>query len=284
MRPEDYPPQEAFSAIGARYHDEVLRLATGMEGEDVALGGDPNRSVALYRAAKPSGQVLCLLHGGGWTNGYKEWMAFMAPGLTARGVTTVSIGYRLAPRNIYPAQFEDCADAIEWVYSNISDFGGDPDRIHVGGHSAGGHLASLLALRTDWQAARGLPDTVIKSALPISGTYLFGDRSGLSMRPRFLGDPSLGNEVAASPMTHLRSDAPPFFVAYGTDDFPHLVQQAEVFTEALSRQGATVRTLTLDGRDHLGASYASGEPDGIWVRTALDFIEQSAPSKIGTTG
>lgn len=284
MRPEDYPAQEPFTTIGAQYHDEVLRLAEGVEGEDIPLGEDPYRSVAVYRSAAPSGQVLCLIHGGGWTNGYKEWMAFMAPALTARGVTVVSFGYRLAPGNVFPAQFDDCADALAWVHDHIADYGGDPNRIHVGGHSAGGHLASLLALHLDWQAPRGLPADVVKSALPISGTYLFGEGSGLSMRPRFLGDPELANEAPASPVSYLRDGAPPFLVAFGTEDFPHLVRQAEDFAAALSRHGGVVETLPLEGCNHLGASYASGDPDGVWVRTALAFIEQSAPSKTGKTG
>lgn len=284
MRPEDYPAQEPFTTIGERYHAEVLRLSEGVAGTDVAVGDDPYQSVAVYPADAPNGSVLCLIHGGGWTNGYKEWMAFMAPALTRHGVTVVSFGYRLAPESVFPAQFDDCADAVAWVYRNIADFGGDPDQIHVSGHSAGGHLASLLALRNDWQAGRSLPDDCIKSALPISGTYLFGEGSGLSMRPRFLGDPALQNEAPASPMTYLNAAAPPFLISYGAEDFPHLVKQAQAFADALSRLGVTVQTLSLDGCDHLGASYASGQTDGVWVRTALDFIKQTLPTKTGTTG
>lgn len=274
MRLEDYPSQEPFTEIGARYHAEVMRRGEGIEGIDVPVGADPYQSLAVYPAKAPRGDVLCLMHGGGWTNGYKEWMAFMAPALNARGVTVVSVGYRLAPQHVYPACLDDCADAIAWVYRSIADHGGDPARLFVGGHSAGGHLAALLALRTDWAGARGLPAELIRGALPISGTFWFGPDSGLSMRPRFLGDPSLGNDEDASPIKHVHEGAPPFLIAYGADDFPHLVAQAERFVAVLGEAGVPADTLVLPGCDHLGASYASGEPDGAWVAAADRFMRE----------
>lgn len=272
MRPEDYPEQEPFTSIGALYHNEVQRLAEGVAGVEVSIGDDPYQGICVYPASTPSGDVLCVMHGGGWTNGYKEWMAFMAPALNARGVTMVSIGYRLAPTHVHPVQFEDCADAVAWVYEHIADHGGDPDRIFVSGHSAGGHLSALLALRADWRVARGLPGDVIKGALPISGTFVFGDGSGLSMRPRFLGDPALGGESDASPLTHVHRDAPPFLIAHGDKDFPHLQAQGSDFSSRLTNLGVRADVLILPDSDHLGASYESGRADGAWVGAAVTFM------------
>jgi len=272
MRPEDYPPQEPFSELGARHQKEIASRIADIEGENFIIGENPYQSVVVYPADEPTGEVICLMHGGGWTNGYKEWMALMAPGLNSRGITTVSFGYRLAPQHVYPACFNDCADAVAWVYKSIAQWGGDPDKIFVSGHSAGGHIAALLALKSDWQAPRSLPATVIKGALPISGTFQFGPESGLSMRPRFLGDPAANAEVDASPQTHLRKDAPPFHVSYGTKDFPHLIKQSEKFAADLAAIGGTVETLALQDCDHLGASYAAGEKDGQWVKSAVSFM------------
>jgi len=275
MRPEDYPAQDAFTEIGARYHARIMGEAARVPTIEWQHGADPYQSVAIYPAEKPRGDVLILLHGGGWTNGYKEWMAFCAPALTARGITAASLGYRLAPMHVWPAGFEDVADGVAQVVARAKEFGADPSRIFVSGHSAGGHLAAMLGLRTDWQAPRDLPANVIKGVLPISGTYLFGPESGLSMRPRFLGDPALANDAPASPMNHIRGDAPPFYVSWGETDFPHLRDQAERFTAVLSAAGTTVSTQVLPAADHLGASYASAEPDGAWVRAADDFITRT---------
>ena len=268
MRPDQYPPQDAFTEIGAAYHARIMGAADKVSTVEWQHGGDPYQSVAVYPADSPRGDLMILLHGGGWTNGYKEWMAFCAPALTARGITVASLGYRLAPKHLWPACFEDVADGIRAMHGAIRAHGGAANRISVSGHSAGGHLAALLALRTDWQGPRALPGDVIKAALPISGTYLFGAASGLSMRPRFLGDPSLENEAPAAPMSHIRGNAPPFLVSWGAEDFPHLRQQAGDFAGALSKAGGRVDTLVLEGCNHLGASYASAEPDGPWVQAA----------------
>jgi len=272
VTPEEYPPQEPFTAIGARYHDEALRRSAVVQGTELSYSDDPYCSLTVVPAREPNGDVLVALHGGGWTNGYKEWMLFMAPALNALGVTFVSAGYRLAPQHVFPVQRDDVCDAIAAVHRVIGSYGGNPDRIFVGGHSAGGHLAALVALSTGWTAQRDLPDNVVRGALPISGTYLFGPDSGLSMRPRFLGPVENQAEPAASPLHLVRPSAPPFFVSYGSDDFPHLRRQAADFIAAMRAQGNDVTEYELANSDHLGASYASGDPESGWPAKAANWM------------
>jgi len=272
--PGEYPAQEPFTEIGAKYHDEVLRLGRGISGIDMSYGDDPYQTLTLIPADRPNGDVFVALHGGGWTNGYKEWMLFMAPALTAHGVTFVTAGYRLAPQHVFPHGYHDVLDAIALVHREVGQYGGDPKRIFVSGHSAGGHLAALTALRNDWMTRRGLPMDVIRGALPISGTYVFGAASGLSMRPRFLGPEENDGEAKASPATYLRADAPPFLVAYGEKDFPHLRAQSERFVADLKALGVDVSEVVLAGCDHLGASYESGNPDGAWIKAATRWMRE----------
>ena len=110
----DYPPQEPLSPVGQAYDDRVRALGAGVTagGEDLAYGSDPYQRMLIYRSPRPSGAMLAFIHGGGWTNGCKEWMAFMAPAVTGAGFDFASIGYRLAPAHVFPAGFEDCADAV----------------------------------------------------------------------------------------------------------------------------------------------------------------------------
>jgi arylformamidase len=274
MSPEDYPEQEPFTAIGEKYHAEVMRRGAGVRGIEVSYGANPYQALSVIPAERPSGDVLIVFHGGGWTNGYKEWMQFMAPALVMRGVTFVSAGYRLAPQHLFPSGYHDALDAVVKTHRMVSQWGGDPSRIFLGGHSAGGHLAALAALRWDWQIERGLPVSVVRGALPISGTYLFGPRSGLSMRPRFLGPVDGGADAAASPMTYVATGAPPFLISYGENDFPHLRRQAQDFENALRTADADVSSMMLAGCDHLGASYASGEADGAWVKAAVGWMRR----------
>lgn len=274
MRPEDYPAQEPLSDFARPYHEEVMRRADGIDGIEARYGGDPYQSVLLYPAAEPNGDVLAFIHGGGWTNGWKEWMSFMAPAMNARGVTFATVGYRLAPMHLFPSGYDDCLDATAWLVEHAAEHGGDPTRLFVGGHSAGGHYASLMAVRRDWQAGRGLEPDVIRGCLPLSGVFDFGPQSGLTMRPRFLGPEDSGNEGPASPLSQIDGKPPPFLIAYGDDDFPHLMTQAQKMADALERAGGDVERLELPKASHLGASLAAGDPDGLWVTTASAWMRR----------
>jgi acetyl esterase/lipase len=271
MHPDEYPPQEPFSENAQRYHDEVVRRGAGVAGEEISYGDDRYQAILICPAADPDGSLLAFIHGGGWTNGYKEWMAFMAPAFNENGVGFASIGYRLAPQHIYPTGLEDCASAVAALYENAGEYGIDSRRLFLGGHSAGGHYASLLAVRRDWQAGYDLPADVVRGCLPISGVYDFGPDSGLSARPRFLGP--VENDLPASPLYNIEGEPPPFFLAHGDRDFPHLIRQAAAMEEALRARGGDATRLVLTGRDHFSASYAGGEPDGPWVNPALAWIK-----------
>ena len=277
MKIEDYPSQEPLSALGAKYHERVLAAGQGIESEDFSYGADAYQALAVFRAAQPSGDVLVFFHGGGWTNGYKEWMAFMAPALTAQGVTFVSAGYRLAPEHVFPVAFEDCADAVAWVARQIGEHGGNAQRIFVGGHSAGGHYAALLAVTSAWRAQRALRGNVLRGCLPVSGVYRFGSDSGMTVRPRFLGPAQDGKaELAASPIEQLEPSAClPFFITHGGRDFPHLIRQAQQMAQALRDAGATVATEILDDCDHFEASLACGDTGKPWAQRAVSWMRQT---------
>ncbi len=272
MRLDEYPPQEPPSDNGRVYGEKVRQLGAGLEGTEQRYGKDAYQSLAVFRAPAPNGTLLAFMHGGGWTNGYKEWMAFMAPAFTAAGVTFATIGYRLAPAHLFPAGVADAIAALAWLRNNAAAFGCDPARIFLGGHSAGGHYAALLAVRRDWQAGAGLPRDVVRGCLPISGVYDFGPQSGLSARPRFLG--VAGNENLASPIDRIEDKPPPFPIAHGDEDFPHLMKQAERMEAALLAAGGDAERVVLKGCNHFTVSYAGGEADGPWVKRALDWMER----------
>ena len=274
MKLADYPPQEPLSALGTSYQARVLARGAGIEGRELAYGDDPYQRLIVYPADSGTGDVLVFFHGGGWTSGYKEWMAFMAPALQARGITLVTPGYRLAPGHLFPAGFDDAADALAWVHAHAGEHGGDARRIFVGGHSSGGHYAALLAATTDWRSARGLPADVLRGCLPVSGVYRFDAESGLSVRPRFLGPAGEGDATtAASPL--LRIDAAacaPFLLAWGSRDFPHLIVQGRQMQEALRRAGVAAEAFVFEGADHFEASLACGQGESGWPDRAAAWM------------
>jgi len=271
MRREDYPPQEPLSEAGEAYGAECWRRSASVSCEEYAYGSDPYQRVLVASPERPDGRVLLFWHGGGWTSGYKEWMAFMAPAFTAAGVTFVTAGYRLAPQHVFPAGVEDCVRAIEWVRHNIARCGGSADALFIGGHSAGGHYAALIAVDPQWMQDIGAPRDLFRGCLTISAVFEFGAGSGLSIRPRFLGADA-ENDARASPRSRLRGVPPPFLVAYGTRDFPHLIAQGARFVQTLRAIPAEVEELPLVDRTHFTASYAGGEAEGPWVPRALAFM------------
>lgn len=238
---------------------------------DIFLPDDPS----------PSLPVFCFLHGGGWYTGHKEWVSFMAPAVLAAPAIFVTPSYRHAPAAQFPAQIDDCADAIAWVHKNIANYGGNPTRIHLGGHSAGAHLAALTALRRDTLMARGLPSDVIKACYPVSGRYDLGERSahgagaapvrnGQSLVESFLGTPA--NVAAASPIWQVSGNTTPFFVAVGSRDLGGFVEQARAFVAALRKQRGVVHFQEFEDYDHFMMSEQCSQTDNAWMRGVHQWL------------
>ncbi len=276
MRLQEYPPQDPPAAHAVKYREACMAGSLGVPFREFRFGDDPHQSVAVYEPAKPSGTLYAFMHGGGWTNGYKETMAFMAPALLAHGITFASIGYRLAPAHVFPAGFEDCMHGLQRILERAGEFGIDRRKVAIGGHSSGGHYAALLAVKRDWQAGVGLAADTIKACLPVSGVYRFGEGSGLSARPRFLGPEGNGADTASSPILQVQGTPPPFFMVWGDNDFPHLRVQAREMAAHLQSRGGELVALELSGRDHFTTHLSCAEPEGPWLPRALEFLRRHA--------
>jgi len=272
LKPTDYPAQEGMPAAAMGRRQEALRLGEGVEGEDCRYGEDLYQRIALFVPPRPNGTVLAYMHGGGWTSGFKEVMAFMAPGFLEKGIVFASIGYRLAPKHLFPDQFDDVCRAMAWLQQNIADHGGNRDRIFVGGHSAGGHYAALLATRGDWHARHGILGKPLRGCLPVSGVFDLTATGGLSVRPRFLGPSDSGHDKPASPIQHLPQHPVPFLIAHGERDFPHLIRQAEEMESALRQRGGDVERIVFPRCDHFASSLATADRAQPWRERSVHWM------------
>ncbi|HUO37111.1 MAG TPA: alpha/beta hydrolase [Mycobacterium sp.] len=191
--------------------------------------------------------VLLQIPGGAWTTGNKRGQAHpLMSHLVELGWICVAINYRHSPRNTWPDHIIDVKRALTWVKAHIAEYGGDPAFIAVTGGSAGGHLSSLAALTPNdpaFQPGFEDADTRVQAAVPFYGIYDI-TRSGDAMHPMML--PLLEQMVvkqphataadsyaAASPVNHVRTDAPPFFVLHGRNDSLVPVEQARLFIDRL---------------------------------------------------
>lgn len=138
---------------------------------DISYGAGPNETLDMFPANAVNAPVMVFLHGGYWRALDKFDQSFIAPSFTREGVCVVVPNYALCPAVSIPEIVMQMVKALAWVWRYIHEWGGDAKRIHVVGHSAGGHLAAML-LACEWQRyADDLPADLVKSGLSVSGLF-----------------------------------------------------------------------------------------------------------------
>jgi arylformamidase len=241
MLPEAAARYEAFCWRGS----EDVR-ASLEHRLDVPFGPTLAEHVDVYPAGE-NAPVLVYVHGGFWCLRTSKEFGFVARGPVSRGVATVVTNYDLCPRVTIDEIVRQTRAAVAWAYKNAASFGGDPARIHVAGHSAGGHLVAML-LATDWEGEYGLPGNVIKGATAISGLYDLAPFPYTFLQPKLqLGyDQVLRN----SPILHIPESAPPLLVAYGDNETDEFKRQSEEHLDAWRAKGLGGENLILQGKNH----------------------------------
>lgn len=245
------PPEVAISRRQVANPLPPLRRRYAQD-RDVAYGEHGTRNfLDIWRrpdlAPDVRSPVIVQIHGGTWMSGSKEQQAApLMAHLAERGWVSVALNYRLAPDHPWPAQIVDVKRAIAWVKEHIAEYGGDPDFVAITGGSAGGHLAALAALTpavAEFQPGFEDADTSVQAAVPMYGVYdvTNRDRTGRSdmedllARMVFQSRLSEARDVweAASPMSWVAPDAPPFFIAHGENDTLVPVEHARSFARML---------------------------------------------------
>jgi acetyl esterase/lipase len=215
---------------------------------DVPYAPGSRRSLDIYAPARADAPVVVFIYGGGWKDGDKAMYRFVAAALAARGFLTVVPDYRLFPQVRFPVFVEDAAAAVAWTRGNISRYGGNPNRLFLMGHSAGAHIAALLTLHKQYLAADGLdPDRDIAGFVGLAGPYDF-----LPLHDPELDDifAPAGDLRLTQPITFARGDAPPMFLAAGTDDTTVLPRNTANLTAAIRRDGGRVEEKLYPGIGH----------------------------------
>ncbi|MDB5964798.1 MAG: alpha/beta hydrolase [Polaromonas sp.] len=166
----------AVDVLNATVATDTYRRAEGL-----AYGPDPRQQVDVYqpKASPASPPMVVFFYGGSWSSGDRADYRFVGEALASQGIVTVVADYRLSPAVNYPVFVQDSAAATRWAFDHARDYGVDPSRIFVMGHSAGAYNAAMLALDKRWLEAVGLSPARLAGWIGLAGPYDFlpiGDR------------------------------------------------------------------------------------------------------------
>ena len=208
--------------------------------------------------------TVVFIHGGGYQRGDRSIGHNLGVVLANHGVAVASISYRLYPQVKHPGHIQDIAKAFAWVKANIAQHGGDPARVHVSGHSAGGHLAALLGTDATYLAAEGLKPSDIASVIAISGGYRINP-----IRKDVFGDEA--SMAAASPFAHITGGHPLFLLLYGSLEKSDRHALSNEFRDALIAAQGKASCQEIANRDHQGLLDQVAEGDPV-VEAILRFV------------
>jgi acetyl esterase/lipase len=212
-----------------------------------SYGPDSRQKLDVYSPEEAKDRpVVVFFYGGSWTEGSRGLYRFVGAALAERGIVAVLPDYRLYPQVKFPLFLDDGALAVAWVQKHAKEFGGDPQRIVLMGHSAGGHQAALLAYdRRLLQKAGADPDRIV-GLVALSGPY--------ALAP----DTKVLNAIFASPYTEadwqpilfVTPQAPPTLLVHGTADDVVSIRHAERLRDVLQENHVRVETQFYPGKGH----------------------------------
>jgi triacylglycerol lipase len=255
--------------LGQEGNGESARRIHVIPNVEYAERGDEKLLADLYvpKGAGPFPGVL-MVHGGAWMSGNKWHMAHHARAVAAAGYTVVAINYRLAPKHIFPAQIEDCREALQWMRANAQPHKIDAQRLVGYGYSAGAHLVCLLGFAEPAGNESRLKAIVAGGApcdfrtLPPRNTalayFLGGSRSE---KPEAYRD--------ASPAAFVSVDDPPVYFFHGQQDALVPLQGPTRVMESLKAAGVRAELLTLPEKGHIATFFDAGVP-----AKAIAFLDE----------
>ncbi|WP_291296648.1 alpha/beta hydrolase [Elioraea sp.] len=244
---------------------DALNAITPSEGAsrfaDIPYGEGERRRLDLYVPAMvpPRAPVLVFFYGGSWTDGDRADYRFAGTAFAGRGYITAIPDYRVHPEVTYPAFLEDGAAAVAALPGILAARGLPSDGpVIIAGHSAGAHIAMMLALDPRWLAARGLSNCRdVAAVLGLAGPYDFLPMTNAGVIAAF---GAAVNTAETQPITHAGRGDPPAVLLTGTADVTVLPRNSQVLARALRAAGTPASVVTYDGVGHVALVAALAAP------------------------
>ena len=228
----------------------------------ISTGEHPQQKLVVWGradggAVETKRPVLVFVHGGSWNSGNPESYDFVGRTFVPEGFVVVLVGYRLGKEGEYPGMLEDTAGAIGWTHREIAQFGGDPERIVLAGHSAGAYNVVMAALEERWLAREGLSSTHIAGVVGLAGPYDFFPFDSESTKAAF-GDAI--EPEATQPIAHVRADAPPKLLIHGEKDDTVKIRNTRELARRIEAAGGRVTVRTYADMTHRDPLMALAAP------------------------
>jgi acetyl esterase/lipase len=224
---------------------------------DLVFDAEHRLALDVYAPAHAAhAPVMVFFYGGDWTHGERAWYRFVGRALAARGLVVAIPDYRKSP-DVTPDGFmADAATAVAWTRAHAAQFGGDADDLFVMGHSAGGHIAALLATDPHWLAAVGLQPRDLAGCIGLAGVYLFlpEDADDDDMLAVFGDDETV--QESAMPLGSVRGAEPPMLLQHGLDDDEVDPANSRLLAEALRAHGEEAELRLYPDVDHAALLFA----------------------------
>lgn len=227
---------------------EAARKA-GKPQFDIKVGPGARERLDFFPCGKPGAPTLAYIHGGYWQMNDKEPYAFMTESLLPAGFNLALIEYTLAPEARMDQIVAEVRRAVAWLIDHVAELGGDPKRVYVSGHSAGGHLTAMAM--NDARVAGGLAISGLYELEPIRLNYL-NDKLGLDE----------AEAARNSPIRHLPASSAPLVVTVGLGELPELIRQSADYWAAWSAKGLPGKHLPIPTHDHFSILEELARPDG----------------------
>jgi arylformamidase len=262
----------AFTQHAERWmRDSAVARAQMRCALDLRYGLSGRERLDVFPAERPGAPVVVFIHGGYWRALDKSDHSFVAPALQAMGATVVVPSYDLCPAVSVPQITLQMVRALAWVWRHIDAYHGDPSRITVMGHSAGGHLSAMM-LRCLWQRFDpGLPRQLVHKALSISGVH---DLDPLSRTPFLQVDLRLTpQDVARASPARLPAPEGTLYAVAGADESPEFVRQTRLIAQAWGSRVVPVCE-TLAGLNHFSVIESLCDRGSRLNDLARDLISQ----------
>jgi arylformamidase len=255
----------------ARQRAEASRRArlTLKSRLNVPYGSSPREVLDIYPSDKPGAPVLVYIHGGYWRTGSKDDNCNFAPAFVQRGATVAVIEYDLCPSVTVTDIVRQTRTAIAWVYRNIARDGGDPLKLYISGHSAGGHLVAM-ALAHDWEKD-GLRRDLIRGAVAMSGVHDLDMVMHVSANEQIRMTPEIAKQN--SPFLHPPLSACPVTVAVGGAEPEGWKQMSKDYFQLCREHGLQCEYLEVPGANHYTMSDHLADPQSPLAQAIMKMMK-----------